>query len=99
MATANDSNLTPRPLKFGSSEIYSLAQTAKAIDCFDQLTARLAQLRAMLHMVTGVGSDTFEQYSESIRESYLWACSMLADECVALSEHVQDREVSHGKGD
>lgn len=54
----------------------------------NQLTARLAQLDAMLQVVIGDGIQTFGCMSEGIQEDYLYGCSMMAQECRQLARMV-----------
>lgn len=54
----------------------------------EQLTARLGQLRAMLSFMTGAGASGFRQLGQIQQGDYLWACSMLADECCGLDERI-----------
>lgn len=71
-----------------ASPFYLLHGDVTALDAQDQLGARLSQLSAMLTMTCGGGFDSFCQWSEEIQQNYLWACSMLADECKELMPHV-----------
>jgi hypothetical protein len=70
------------------SEMYQLHADATPTDVRDQLEARLSQLSAMLIMTSGAGFETFNNWSDPIKHNYLWACSMLADECDELVKHV-----------
>jgi DNA repair protein RadC len=54
----------------------------------NQLTARLAQLDAMLQMVIGDGIQTFTCVSAGVQEDYLWGCAMMAQECRQLARMV-----------
>jgi hypothetical protein len=51
-----------------------------------QLSARIAQLDAMLALTTGEGHKTFEGLNSELQNNYLWACSMMATEIRVLSE-------------
>lgn len=66
---------------------YQLHADATTIDVHNQLSVRLSQLCAMLIMTTGEGFETFDSWNDKIKEDYLWACSMLAEECRGLTEH------------
>lgn len=55
------------------------------VDGIDLLQTRLAHLSAMLEITYGAGFETFDNWSPTIRENFLWACSSLANECRDLS--------------
>lgn len=67
---------------------YLLHNEVEKLDIRDQLGARIAQLHAMLVMVTGEGIENFSLSSTEVQGDYLWNCSMLAAECKELIEHV-----------
>jgi hypothetical protein len=71
-----------------ASPFYRLHEDVTTGDIHDQLAARLSQLCAMLTMTCGAGSETFNNWSDPIKNNYLWACSMLADECDELVRQV-----------
>lgn len=87
-----DSNSTQdqsnhRTINFAAAgPFYTLHADATAGDIQDQLSARLSQLSAMLTMTCGAGFKTFSNWSDEIQHDYLWACSMLAEECKGLSD-------------
>ena len=76
--------------------LYALSGGADRGDCLDQLTARIGQLRALLAVVCGEGFEPFDGMSEKIKHEYLWACSMLANECSELVD-MQFAEAAGGK--
>ena len=85
-STQSQSN--DRTIAFAASgPFYMLHADATVGDVHDQLDARLSQLRAMLTMTCGGGFETFNNWSDEIKQNYLWACSMLADECESLIRH------------
>ena len=67
---------------------YQLHESATSQVILDHLQARLAQLEAMLTTTCGAGHESFDGWSDEIKNNYLWACSMLADECKELSYHI-----------
>jgi hypothetical protein len=87
-----DSNSTQhqsndRTINFAAAgPFYTLHADATQGDIQDQLSARLSQLSAMLIMIHGGGFDSFCQWSDEIKQNYLWACSMLAEECKDLCD-------------
>ena len=90
MADSNStqSQSNDRTIAFASSgPFYTLHADATALDVQDQLNARLSQLQAMLTMTCGGGFETFNNWSDEIKQNYLWGCSMLADECKELMAH------------
>lgn len=91
MADGNSTQPQPndRTINFAASvRLYQLHADATPMDVQDQLNARLSQLSAMLMMTVGAGFETFNDWSDKIKEDYLWACSMLADECKDLMDHI-----------
>lgn len=54
----------------------------------DQLTAKTAQLQALLYMTTGDGREGFVTACDDIQENYMWACQDLASEIVLLARIV-----------
>lgn len=84
-STQSPSN-NPRTIDFAApaSPFYRLHEDVTTGDIHDQLEARLSQLDAMLTMTRGSGFETFNNWSDPIKENYLWACSMLAAECKEL---------------
>lgn len=91
MADSNStqSQSNDRTITFAASNpLYTLHAGATSLDVQDQLSARLSQLQAMLTMTCGTGFETFNNWSDPIKDNYLWACSMLADECKELITHV-----------
>lgn len=91
MAETNSTqpNTNDRLIGFAAvaSPFYQLHANATTADVQDQLSARLSQLCAMLIMTRGSGFETFNNWSDKIKENYLWACSMLAEECHGLAEN------------
>lgn len=89
-STQHQHKLNDRVIDFAApaSPFYLLHDGVTAMDAQDQLSARLLQLSAMLTMTCGAGFETFSNWSNEIQQNYLWACSMLADECKELSNHV-----------
>lgn len=67
---------------------YTLHPDVTPFDVRDQLNARLAQLNAMLEMTHGNGRESFDSWSDEVRDNYLWSCSMLAKECEELTNHL-----------
>lgn len=59
----------------------TLNQTA----AHDNLTAKLAQLKALLSMTFGGAMDAFNGLTDAVRDDYLSACSDLADDCMSLA--------------
>lgn len=78
---------TARTINFAASgPFYILHADVTSGDVQDQLSARLGQLAAMLQMTHGGGFETFNIWSDDVRANYLWACSMLAEECKELCD-------------
>lgn len=89
-STQHQSQSNDRVIGFAApaSPFYLLHGDVTAMDAQDQLNARLLQLSAMLTMTCGAGFETFSNWSNEVQQNYLWACSMMADECKELSNHV-----------
>ena len=60
-------------------------KTVTQSEAHDNLTAKLAQLRALLAMTFGGATEAFNGLEESVRDAYLWACSDLTDDCISLA--------------
>lgn len=88
-STPTQDTPTARNVDFAfKSPLYQLHPDADPGDVRDQLSARLAQLSAMLMMIHGNGFDNFESWSDHVKQNYLWGCSMLAEECKELEIHL-----------
>lgn len=59
----------------------TLNQTA----AHDNLTAKLAQLKALLAMTFGGGAEAFNGLTNAVKDDYLSACSDLTDNCLSLA--------------
>ena len=96
LPVANETQKPPKELRFDATgALYALRQSATALDCHDQLTARLAQLSAMLEIIKGQGFETFSCYNDDVQENYLSACAMIGRECeelAGLSAELRDAE-------
>lgn len=82
---------TPMRFPAPASPIYVLASTADALALTDQLTARQAQLQALLAMTHGNAGDVFRRMDADGQENYLWACAMIAREIRELMEAIHAR--------
>jgi hypothetical protein len=69
-------------------------------DRFERLSSKLAQLEAMLTMISGEGMSHFHQQQAELQGYFLGMCSRLAGECRDLCESLQlaelDGEVEAG---
>ncbi|RTL42212.1 MAG: hypothetical protein EKK49_01170 [Rhodocyclaceae bacterium] len=76
------------PLHFPatSSPLYRLDDETDAMALTDQMSARLAQLQALLAMTYGDAGDAFRRMAQSHRDDYLWACYMIAGEVRELGD-------------
>lgn len=61
------------------------AETLNQNAAHDNLTAKLAQLRALLAMTFGWSMEAFNSLTEAVRDDYLFACSDLANDCLNLA--------------
>ncbi|MBS0371818.1 MAG: hypothetical protein JSS57_21765 [Proteobacteria bacterium] len=77
-----------------SSPLYLLADDVSVLTLIDQMSARQAQLQALLAMTCGAQADGFRRLNPSYQDNYLWACSMLAEELRELGEALQARGVA-----
>ncbi|MHB1246177.1 MAG: hypothetical protein ACYCZH_07025 [Sulfuriferula sp.] len=78
-----------RTVNFAVSDgLYQLKADASQGDIIDHLNGRLCQLSAMLTMTRGAGQEGFSIWSDVIKNDYLWAASMIADECKELALHL-----------
>lgn len=69
-----------------SGALYGLAPGVKHGDVVDQLTARMAQLEALLSVTYGEQGRAFRGMSDELQDSFMWASSSLADEAHQLSK-------------
>ena len=60
-------------------------ETVNQIKAHDQLTTKLAQLKALLAMTCGGARDAFDGLTEAVRDDYLSACCDLTDDCLNLA--------------
>ena len=88
---------TPMTFPAPASPLYLLADEADALALTDQLTARQAQLQALLAMTRGNAGDVFRRMGAEYQENYLWACSMIADETRELVEAIEARKYEERK--
>lgn len=92
MAEINSIQQQPkaRTLNFdaGATGLYQLQDGASRDDIHNQLNARLGQLVAMLNITYGGGQESYERWSDEIKDNYMWAAAMIAQECQELAEHL-----------
>ena len=62
----------------------------------DALTKKLAQLHAMLFTTYGDAQESFSSLSDELQDNFMWACSDMAEECLALSHTVSDAVYRQG---
>ncbi|WP_139379447.1 hypothetical protein [Zoogloea sp. LCSB751] len=74
-----------------SAPLYVLADNVDTLTLVDQLSARLAQLQALLAMTRGNAGDVFRRMDAENQEHYLWACGMIADEARELMGRIEGR--------
>lgn len=60
------------------------------IDEFDEIQTTLSHAHAMLTMIYGPGFESFNTYSDEIRENYIWACA----EKVGKALKVMDKAIT-----
>ena len=60
-------------------------KTVTQSEAHDNLTAKLAQLKAMLAMTFGGAMEAFNGLTDAVRDDYLSACSDLTDDCLSLA--------------
>jgi len=79
---------TPLAFPAPASPVYQFADNVDTLALTDQLTARQAQLQALLAMTHGNAGDTFRRMNADQQEHYLWACAMIADEARELTQAI-----------
>lgn len=82
---------TPMNFTAPADPLYVLSDSVGALALIDQLTARQAQLQALLAMTRGNAGDVFRRMDAEYQENYLWACGMIADEARQLMEAILAR--------
>ncbi|WP_079433285.1 hypothetical protein [Zoogloea sp. LCSB751] len=95
---------TPLAFPAPASPVYQFADNVDNLALTDQLTARQAQLQALLAMTHGNAGDTFRRMNVDQQEHYLWACAMIADEARELTNAIwmyrqADMPVRHAQVD
>lgn len=80
---------TPLAFPAPASPVYQFADNVDTLALTDQLTARQAQLHALLAMTHGNAGDTFRRMNADQQEHYLWACAMIADEARELTQAIR----------
>lgn len=90
-------DIPPLGLQFtATTDVYLISAQATSSSLYDQLTARLSQLKAMLQIVSGQGFETFRLQNEETQGMHLWACRMAADECLDLVQAIEVLEKPPG---
>ena len=93
MATVDFTQQQPeaRTLSFAAycGPFYQLHNAATSADILDHLQARLCQLEALLITTCGNGHESFSSWNDEIQDNFLWACSMMAEECKELAGHIK----------
>lgn len=56
----------------------------------EQLSAKLTQIRAQLHLIVGEGSDAFHSMSDEIQNHFLWGVSDGVDAARDLANNIND---------
>lgn len=85
---------TPLNFPAPAAPLYVLANNVDTLTLVDQLSARLAQLQAMLAMTRSNAGEMFRRMDAEYQEHYLWACGMIADEARDLMRLVEGRGFS-----
>ncbi|RTL42129.1 MAG: hypothetical protein EKK49_01295 [Rhodocyclaceae bacterium] len=67
-----------------SDRLYSLHSDVNSLTLTDQLSARLAQLSALLAMTRGEQGKAFRLMNAQWQDSFMWACGMMAMEAQEL---------------
>lgn len=67
-----------------SDRLYSFHSNVNALTVSDQLSARLAQLTALLAMTRGEQGKVFRLMNDQWQDSFMWACGMMAIEAQEL---------------
>jgi hypothetical protein len=68
------------------------------LDIIDRLNEKTATLTAMLTMTHGLGFESFNNYSDNIRDSYMQGCTRLSKEIGELIEAVHEAHTAAMKG-
>lgn len=76
--------MSPNLTFTASDRLYSLHSNVNALTVTDQLTARLAQLTALLAMTRGEQGKAFRLMNDQWQDSFMWACGMMAMEVQEL---------------
>lgn len=85
------------PFSIGWDGLYQVHPKASRDDVMGHLSARLSQLNAMLIQTVGDGAETFNNWSDEIRDNYLWACQAHARECEDLAQHLSKKSFENAR--
>lgn len=85
------------PFSIGYDDLYQVHPKASRDDVMEHLSARLCQLNAMLIQTVGNGAETFNNWSDEIRDNYLWACQAHAHECEDLVQHLATKSLEKAR--
>lgn len=69
------------------SDIEQFPKRLTELQILDIVSTKAIHLSAMLNLIRGAGHENFQNYSDEIQESYIWACSDMADEIKKLTEN------------
>lgn len=93
-----DANTTVEPIVLNfpgpAARTYAIAPGASAYDVESLLEMRIANLDAMLAMISGEGTDALQMLSEELQRDYLFACSTLASEIRELNQAAHQMRVN-----
>jgi hypothetical protein len=59
------------------------------IDVLDDLTAKCAQLQALMLMTHGEAGASFNSLTDTHRENFLWHCTVVVDEISELASSLR----------
>lgn len=69
-----------------SGDLYVLAPGATAGAIQDQITARLAQLDALINMTIGEQGEAFRSMNDELQDRFMWACGSISNEVCQLAK-------------
>jgi hypothetical protein len=70
--------------------VFVIDKRATSCQLKDELTTRLKRLSSMLALTYGDEEEEgFNSYTLEVRDSHLWSCAILANECICLSERLE----------
>jgi hypothetical protein len=71
--------MATKPTTAPSAITRTPSKTAALVDAVDGAYSKILKLHAMLHCTYGEAGDTFRNLHDDLQDSFLWACTDMAE--------------------